>query len=147
MLIMLTTDFGTSDHFVGVMRGVILSIAPGARIVDITHGITPFDVNEAPFTIAQAWRRFPKGRIHVVVDLGVGTAWRPILVEAGVWRLTHRGRRNARWQRQDQRIIRIYADSGADEVAADCGQLGISGAVGEPGGGGGELGLRGGRYG
>jgi hypothetical protein len=84
MLITLTTDFGTPDHFVGVMKGVILGIAPRVRIVDITHGIPPFDVNEAAFTIAQAWRWFPKGTIHVVVvDPGVGTARRPILVEAG----------------------------------------------------------------
>jgi S-adenosylmethionine hydrolase len=84
MLITLTTDFGTSDHFVGAMKGVILSIAPRVSIVDITHGVAPFDVNEAAFTIAQAWRWFPKGTIHVVVvDPGVGTARRPILVEAG----------------------------------------------------------------
>src|SRR3984957_823542 len=84
MLITLTTDFGTSDHFVGAMKGVILSLAPQARIVDITHGIAPFAVSEAAFTIAQAWRWFPQGTIHVVVvDPGVGTARRPILVEAG----------------------------------------------------------------
>jgi S-adenosylmethionine hydrolase len=84
MLITLTTDFGTSDHFVGAMKGVILTIAPRVTIVDITHGITPFDINEAAFTISQAWRWFPKGAIHVVVvDPGVGTARRPILVEAG----------------------------------------------------------------
>jgi S-adenosyl-L-methionine hydrolase (adenosine-forming) len=65
------------------MKGVILGIAPRARIVDVMHGIAPFDVNEAAFTIAQAWRWFPKGTIHVVVvDPGVGTARRPILVEA-----------------------------------------------------------------
>jgi S-adenosyl-L-methionine hydrolase (adenosine-forming) len=84
MSITLTTDFGTADHFVGAMKGVILGIAPRARIVDITHGIAPFDVQEAAFTIAQAWRWFPKGTIHVVVvDPGVGTARRPILAEAG----------------------------------------------------------------
>jgi len=83
MLITLTTDFGTSDHFVGAMKGVILGIATRTRIVDITHQITPFEVNEAAFTIAEAARWFPKGTIHVVVvDPGVGTARRPILVEA-----------------------------------------------------------------
>ncbi|HXP85070.1 MAG TPA: SAM-dependent chlorinase/fluorinase [Bryobacteraceae bacterium] len=81
-LITLTTDFGTSDHFVGVMKGVILGIAPRARLVDITHNITPFEVNEGAFVIAQAWRHFPKGTIHVVVvDPGVGSARRPILIE------------------------------------------------------------------
>lgn len=83
MLITLTTDFGTSDYFVGAMKGVILTIAPKARIVDITHQITPFEVNEAAFTINEASRWFPKGTIHVVVvDPGVGSARRPILVEA-----------------------------------------------------------------
>ena len=83
MLITLTTDFGLSDHFVGTMKGVILGIAPRARIVDITHEIAPFALNEAAFVIAQAWQWFPKGTIHVVVvDPGVGSSRRPILVEA-----------------------------------------------------------------
>lgn len=83
MLITLTTDFGTSDYFVGAMKGVILTIAPRTRIVDITHQITPFEVNEAAFTIGEAARWFPKGTIHVVVvDPGVGSSRRPILVEA-----------------------------------------------------------------
>jgi S-adenosylmethionine hydrolase len=81
--ITLTTDFGTRDHFAGTMKGVILGIAPRARIVDITHEIAPQEVSEAAFTIAQAWRYFPKGAIHVVVvDPGVGSARRPILCEA-----------------------------------------------------------------
>src|SRR5271170_4718733 len=81
--ITLTTDFGTSDHFAGTMKGVILAISPRARIVDITHEIAPQDVNEAAFVIAQAWRYFPKGSIHVVVvDPGVGSSRRPILCEA-----------------------------------------------------------------
>lgn len=83
-LITLTTDFGTADHFVGTMKGVILGIAPRARIVDITHEIPPYELNEAAFVIAQAWSYFPKGTIHVVVvDPGVGSARRPILAEAG----------------------------------------------------------------
>src|SRR5580704_503494 len=67
MLITLTTDFGNSDHFVGTMKGVILGIAPRARIVDITHEIAPYALNEAAFVIAQAWQSFPKRTIHVVV--------------------------------------------------------------------------------
>ena len=81
--ITLTTDFGTRDHFVGTMKGVILGIAPHVRIVDITHEIPPYQLSEAAFSIAQAWRYFPKGSIHVVVvDPGVGSARRPILCEA-----------------------------------------------------------------
>jgi S-adenosylmethionine hydrolase len=83
-VITLTTDFGTSDHFAGTMKGVILGIAPKADIVDITHEILPYNVNEGAFVIAQAWRYFPKGTVHVVVvDPGVGSARRPILCEAG----------------------------------------------------------------
>ncbi len=82
-MITLTTDFGQADHFVGAMKGVILSIAPRSRIVDITHEISPYELIEASFVIAQVWRYFPKGTIHiVVVDPGVGSARRPILAAA-----------------------------------------------------------------
>ncbi|HTS75622.1 MAG TPA: SAM-dependent chlorinase/fluorinase [Bryobacteraceae bacterium] len=84
MFITLTTDFGASDHFVGAMKGAILSIAPRAVLVDITHQIEPYNVNEAAFVVAQAWRYFPKRTIHViVVDPGVGSARRPILAQSG----------------------------------------------------------------
>ena len=83
-LITLTTDFGTSDHFIGTMKGVILGIAPKARIVDITHEVGPFEVSEGAFTIAQAYSYFPRRTIHVVVvDPGVGSTRRPILAEMG----------------------------------------------------------------
>jgi S-adenosyl-L-methionine hydrolase (adenosine-forming) len=82
-LITLTTDFGLSDHFAGTMKGVILSIAPTAEIVDITHEISPFEISEGAFAISEAYRYFPKKTVHViVVDPGVGTARRPILAEA-----------------------------------------------------------------
>ena len=82
-LITLTTDFGLSDHFVGAMKGVILRIAPRVRIVEITHEITPFEIPEAAFAVAQVYRFFPPKTVHVVVvDPGVGTARRPILAEA-----------------------------------------------------------------
>jgi S-adenosylmethionine hydrolase len=65
------------------MKGVILGICPKARIVDITHECRAFDISEAAFTIAQAYRYFPPRTVHVVViDPGVGTVRRPILVEA-----------------------------------------------------------------
>ncbi|HEV2198237.1 MAG TPA: SAM-dependent chlorinase/fluorinase [Bryobacteraceae bacterium] len=83
-LITLTTDFGTSDHFVGAMKGVIAAIAPTARVVDITHEITPYNILEAAFVIAQAAPYFPKGAIHlIVVDPGVGSGRRAVLAEAG----------------------------------------------------------------
>jgi S-adenosylmethionine hydrolase len=80
-VITLTTDYGTSDHLVGVMKGVILSINPEVQIVDITHGVLPFDVLDGAMTIGQAYKYFPPKTIHVVVvDPGVGTTRRPILV-------------------------------------------------------------------
>jgi S-adenosyl-L-methionine hydrolase (adenosine-forming) len=82
-IVTLTTDFGTTDHFAGTMKGVILSIAPATtQIVDITHDIQPFDVLDGGFTIAQAYSYFPKKTIHVVVvDPGVGSTRRPVLAE------------------------------------------------------------------
>ena len=81
-IVTLTTDFGTSDHFVGTMKGVILGISPQTQIVDITHEIQPFEVTEGAFVIAQAYRYFPRGTVHVVViDPGVGSTRRPILAE------------------------------------------------------------------
>jgi S-adenosylmethionine hydrolase len=83
-VITLTTDFGTSEHFVGTMKGVILGIAPAAQIVDITHEVRAFEVTEGAFTIAQAYRYFPKNTVHVVVvDPGVGSSRRPLLAESG----------------------------------------------------------------
>ncbi len=77
-----TTDFGLDDPFVGIMHGVVLSIHPETRIVDICHAIPSFDVLDAAWTIAQAYRFFPRRTVHViVVDPGVGSARRPILAE------------------------------------------------------------------
>jgi S-adenosylmethionine hydrolase len=65
------------------MKGVILSIYPSARIVDISHGVGAFEIAEAAFTLSQAYRYFPRGTVHVVVvDPGVGTSRRPILARA-----------------------------------------------------------------
>ncbi len=76
----LTTDFGTNDHFVGAMKGVILEIVPDAQIVDISHAVQPFDVLDGALTISQAYSYFPSSTVHlVVVDPGVGTARRPII--------------------------------------------------------------------
>jgi hypothetical protein len=82
-ILTLTTDFGLSDHYVGVMKGVILGICPNAQIVDISHQVSSYAIGEGAFTIAQAYRYFPAGTVHVVVvDPGVGSARRPIVVEA-----------------------------------------------------------------
>jgi len=82
-ILTLTTDFGASDHYVGTMKGVILGICPQAQIVDICHDVTPFEIAEGAYSIAQSYRYFPQKTVHVVVvDPGVGTKRRPILVEA-----------------------------------------------------------------
>jgi len=83
MIITLTTDFGLHDPFVGIMKGVILGIAPGAQIVDISHDVQSYDVLEGAFVVETAYRYFPKGTVHVVVvDPGVGSARRPIAASA-----------------------------------------------------------------
>ena len=80
-IITLTTDFGTSDPYVGVMKGVILGINPEATIVDITHDVRPQGVEQAAFLIDKSHVYFPPGTIHVVVvDPGVGTSRRAIVL-------------------------------------------------------------------
>lgn len=82
-IITLTTDFGTNDHFVGAMKGVIVDIISDVQIVDITHAVQAFDVLDGALAISQAYSYFPNGTIHmVVVDPGVGTTRRPILASS-----------------------------------------------------------------
>jgi S-adenosylmethionine hydrolase len=79
-LVSLITDFGSTDYYVGVIKGVILGINPEVEIVDVCHHVASYDVFDAAFTLAQSYRYFPSDTIHmVVVDPGVGTARRPIL--------------------------------------------------------------------
>ncbi len=78
-LVTLTTDFGTADGYVGTIKGVILSIAPDARLVDISHEIPPQNVRQAAYVLYAAYLFFPPHTVHlVVVDPGVGSARRPI---------------------------------------------------------------------
>lgn len=80
-IVTLTTDFGISDHFVGTIKGVILEINPDAEIIDISHSVQAFDVLDGALAIAQAYSYFPASTVHlVVVDPGVGTARRPIIL-------------------------------------------------------------------
>jgi S-adenosylmethionine hydrolase len=83
-IITLTTDFGLRDHLVGTLKGVILKINPDAKIIDINHSVLPFDVLDGALSVAASYRYFPPRTIHVViVDPGVGTERRPLLVSAG----------------------------------------------------------------
>ncbi len=80
-VITLLTDFGLKDPYVGSMKGVILRINPWCTLVDITHQVTPHDLKEGAFTLANAFSTFPKGTIHIaVVDPGVGSPRKPILL-------------------------------------------------------------------
>ena len=77
----LTTDFGAADHLVAAMKAVIIKINPDVTLVDITHNVAPYDILDAAFTLSQCYKYFPSRTIHlVVIDPGVGTQRRPLLV-------------------------------------------------------------------
>lgn len=81
-VIAMLTDFGYRDHYVGTMKGVIASIAPEARVIDITHGIAPQSIMAGAIALRECWRYFPRRTIFLaVVDPGVGTPRLPIAVE------------------------------------------------------------------
>jgi len=65
-IITLTTDFGTKDHFVGAIKGTIYSELPDARIVDISHHISPFNITETAYILKNAYKSFPEGSIHII---------------------------------------------------------------------------------
>lgn len=81
-IITFTTDFGLKDAYVGVLKGVVLSIEPGARLIDLSHEVEPHNVAEGAFLLRSAYRFFPSNAIHVaVVDPGVGTDRRAIAIQ------------------------------------------------------------------
>jgi len=83
MLITLTTDFGSSDPFVGIMKGVIAGINPNARVIDLCHAVPPHNVLLGALMLRHSVSYFPRGTIHVaVVDPGVGGARGPLLIES-----------------------------------------------------------------
>lgn len=65
-IVTLTTDFGSRDHFVATLKGALCSLIPGVTIVDITHAIAPFDIQQAAYTLGHSWEVFPQGSIHIV---------------------------------------------------------------------------------
>jgi S-adenosyl-L-methionine hydrolase (adenosine-forming) len=74
-IITLLTDFGTTDHYVAELKGVLLTQAPGVTLVDITHSVSPGDVRSGAYLLGRTWHRFPSATIHmVVIDPGVGTS-------------------------------------------------------------------------
>ena len=86
-LITLTTDFGTSDPYIGLVKGVVLGINPKVTLVDVTHEISPQNVLQGAFLLGNSYRFFPAHSIHLaVVDPGVGTARRPVLLDTPLGR-------------------------------------------------------------
>jgi S-adenosylmethionine hydrolase len=82
--IALVTDFGMTDAYVGVMKGVMLALYPRAALVDLSHGIQPQNVRQGALTLMTAYRYFPRGTVFlVVIDPGVGSVRRPVAVHAG----------------------------------------------------------------
>jgi S-adenosylmethionine hydrolase len=87
VIVALLTDFGTRDHYVGTMKGVVLSVCPDATLVDITHDIPPQDILAAALELEAAYQYFPPGTVFlVVVDPGVGSSRRAIAADAGGYR-------------------------------------------------------------
>jgi S-adenosylmethionine hydrolase len=86
-VIALLSDFGSRDHYVGTMKGVMLGICPDVTFVDITHDIAPHDVLDGAIELAAAYRFFPAGTIFLaVVDPGVGSGRRGVAAEVGDYR-------------------------------------------------------------
>ncbi|HET9847840.1 MAG TPA: SAM-dependent chlorinase/fluorinase [Candidatus Dormibacteraeota bacterium] len=82
-IVTLLTDFGLDDAYVGAMKGAILAVNPKATLIDLTHGVRPFQVLQGAFLLDSAWRSFPAGSVHVaVVDPGVGTDRKAIAFKA-----------------------------------------------------------------
>lgn len=111
-LITLTTDFGTRSPFVAAIKGVLLSINPSARVVDLSHEVPPYDIRHTAFFLAEALPYFPPGTLHVVVvdpDVGsernvlyVSVAGQRLLVpDNGCWTLLAEG------HAQPLRVIKV----------------------------------------
>lgn len=114
--IVLTTDFGASDPYVGVMKGVILTINPQATIVDLTHQIQPQNLQQASFILGTSHRFFPTGAIHVVVvDPGVGTDRRALLVDTPA----------ARFLAPDNGVLSHVLEEYLEAPAAETGRVAV----------------------
>ena len=82
-IITLLTDFGTTDSSVAEMKGVLLSRAPGAVLVDVSHEVSPGDIRSAAYLLGRTWHRFPDSAVHLaVVDPGVGTSRAALAIRA-----------------------------------------------------------------
>ena len=83
-IVTLITDFGLRDEYAGAMKGAILKINPRCQVIDVTHQIEPQDVRRAAFVLKNTYPYYPAGTVHmVVVDPGVGTRRRPVILQKG----------------------------------------------------------------
>jgi S-adenosylmethionine hydrolase len=81
-IVTLLTDFGEAGGYAGSVKGVIMSLAPRARVVDITHCISPYDISSGAYVLSTYYKEFPGGTVHLaVVDPGVGAGRKPIAVK------------------------------------------------------------------
>lgn len=113
MVVTLLTDFGSRDHYVGVMKGVILSTAPEVALVDLGHEVEPGSVEQAAFALLAAHPFFPAGTVHlVVVDPGVGSDRRALVVEAAGQRFVgpDNGVFGYLLEREPQAVVREVTD-------------------------------------
>ncbi|NOZ01963.1 MAG: SAM-dependent chlorinase/fluorinase [Deltaproteobacteria bacterium] len=112
-LVTFLSDFGTSDSYVAEVKGAILSIDDGLRVLDVTHNTPRHDVRHAAFLLLRVKDAFQSGAVHLaVVDPGVGTSRRPVLVEAdghllvgpdnGLLSWAVRGVKNPKWRMIDR---------------------------------------------
>ena len=119
-LITLLTDFGRSDTYVGVMKGVIATIAPEARVIDLVHDVPAQDTRAGAFHLMAAYRYFPAGTIHVaVVDPGVGTARAIVAVRAGDYTFLGPDNGVLRWAVDDAGVESIVRVESADHRLPD----------------------------
>lgn len=111
VLVTLTTDFGTRDSYVAQLKGAILSRAPGAVLIDVTHEIAPHDIAAAALVLGDLPCAFPAGTIHLaVVDPGVGSARRLVAFEAAGQRFV--GPDNGLWSA----VLRKYPAERVHEI-------------------------------
>lgn len=104
------TDFGLSDPYAGVMKGVLLKDWPEAQLVDITHDVPPQDVRNAAFQLLESYRYFPEGALFMcVVDPGVGSGRKIIYAEADGWEFLAPDNGLLSWVLEEAPPQRVYA--------------------------------------
>jgi S-adenosylmethionine hydrolase len=109
-IITLTTDFGSADWFVGVLKGVVLGLNSAVRVIDLTHEIPAGDLKAGAFTLMAGYRFFPKGSIHVVVvDPGVGSQRQAIAVQTEDYFFVGPDNGVLSWALRCERVRRIVA--------------------------------------